>query len=187
MDIGLIQFMVFDKKIMFGFLFLCVFSCSKNDSESCKECMKTFRTSSWEIEIPQSYSVDSSYHWDRGISYFVKNKLNETVITIHGGLVTDNTLVEKQIYSTDNYSVNNKIDTTIYWEDKYYKKRIVVLQVSNIVEQIVDGYPEKYNVPKMLEFWCFLDYIKPQMCEKIIFSTKNNSMNASSTVIPPKK
>ena len=101
------------KEVLVLLSLICLVSCSKTESVQEKEQTKTFRTSFLEIEIPQSYSVDSADHWDKGRSYFLNNKRGETVMTIRSGLNSVYALNQRTIYSTEEFSVNNKIDTNM--------------------------------------------------------------------------
>ena len=160
------------KEVLVLLSLICLVSCSKTESVQEKEQTKTFRTSFLEIEIPQSYSVDSADHWDKGRSYFLNNKRGETVMTIRSGLNSVYALNQRTIYSTEEFSVNNKIDTNMYWEGKTYKERIVVLQSNRLEKVVVRDEPVVHNFPIMFEFICFLDYLDSQTCDDIINSAK---------------
>ena len=77
-------------------------------------------------------------------------------MTIRSGLNSVYALNERAIYSADEFSVNNKVDTSIYWEDKIYKERIVVLQANRLENVVIRNEPVMHNFPIMFEFICFI-------------------------------
>lgn len=158
--------------LWFLFSIFCFLSCTKTEPVQEKEQTKTFRTSFWEIEVPLSYSIDSADHWEMGRAYFLKNKKNEHVMTIRSGSNSVYALNEHAIYSTDEFSVNNKVDTSIYWEDKIYKERIVVLQANRLENVIIRNEPVMHNFPIMFEFICILNFFDSQTCDDIVNSAK---------------
>ena len=107
-----------------------------------------------------------------GRAYFLRNKKNEHVMTIRSASNSVFSLRERSIYSTDEFSVNNKIDTSFYWEDKIYKERIVVLQTNRLENVIVRNEPIMHNFPIMFEFICILNFIDSPTCDDIIYSAK---------------
>ena len=93
-------------------------------------------------------------------------------MTIRSGSNSVYALNERAIYSTDEFSVNNKVDTSIYWEDKIYKERIVVLQANRLEKVIIRNEPVMHNFPIMFEFICILNFFDSQTCDDIVNSAK---------------
>lgn len=67
---------------------------------------------------------------------------------------------------------NTKNAMEIYWEDKIYKERIVVLQANRLENVAFRNEPVMHNFPIMFEFICVLNFFDSQTCDDIVNSAK---------------
>ena len=139
-------------------------SCEKKENSCKKEILKISRSTFMEVNIPTSYHIKSTTHWDMGFIQYVGNSKGENVMIIHSGGQTfhnraydKNTLAEELI-------MNNKIDTLVERDGKIYKEKIFVLLTAERVDDIFR--------PFFIETVCFPDFADSFSCEEIISSFK---------------
>ncbi|MCQ2050092.1 MAG: hypothetical protein MJZ22_03695 [Candidatus Saccharibacteria bacterium] len=117
-----------------------------------------------ELKIPQNYHIESEIHWEIGYIYHVKNSDNKEIMYILGGGRTNNAVAYDVDTLSRDFSINNKIDTTVELDGKKMRIKIVVLQSARYINNVL--------APLSVEFQYSPDSGDSLICEKIISSAK---------------
>lgn len=156
------------KKIFFCVIQCFLVACIKTENGS-DAVVKKFMTRCMEIKLPHSYEIDSTYHWDMGNIYHVKNAKDEEIMFFYSGWHTLSSRNFDWNSLTNEFKVNNKLDTIEEWNGKKIKRKIVVLQAKLCS---TNRKPSDTNYPLVVEFSCFPDFADSLTCENIISSAK---------------
>lgn len=140
------------------FCFCLLISCfESNDVNKRTSVMKTYKDSFIELRIPQTFNIELEKHWEMGHIYIVKNSDNEVVMgTRTGGIMWHIGSYDKSKL-TEDYVLNNKIDTVIEWNGNLYKQKIYVLLATRGV----------------LEVSCYPDFADSLTCDNMVASIKS--------------
>lgn len=149
-----------------------LYSCANMENNDGAVATKKFKTRCMEMEVPKSYKVDSTHHWDMGNIYHIKNAENKDLIFFYSGWNTSFSRNFEWKSLTDNFKLNNRIDTVEEWNGKILKKQITVLQ-AKLCSQNGQAFNEVY--PLVVEFSCYPDFADSLTCEKIVSSAKIKS------------
>ena len=145
------------------------FSCNTSDDSFYIRKGKVYENSYMRINIPQTYHVDTFYS-DIGFRVLeVKNSIDQMVMHFYGGLHTDHNTKYDVNLLTENFELNNEVDTIGNYyekpgEKRLVNKKIIVLQAKRQVDSTW--------LPIIVEFNCYPDYAEPHFCENVVSSAK---------------
>lgn len=156
-------------RIALLFFIFFLYSCTNTENKDSVVATKKFKTRCMEIDLPISYNIDSTRHWDMGKIYHVKNSENKEILFFYSGWQTSFSRDFDWKSLTDSFIQNNRIDTIEEWNGKILKRQITVLQAKLCPQ---NGHTSDMLFPLVVEFSCYPDFADALTCEEIISSAR---------------